>query len=261
MSTTGVYKIKCLANGKIYIGSSFNIQKIIKTHFNRLKKNNHNNPHLQSAYNTYGEALFMWDVVEQCNVENLLNKEQYWMDLTKCYDRKIGFNNCLKADRPTGYKHTISAKNKMSQSKLGKKLSKEHISNIIKSRKGWSPSIETKLKISKANKGKNNGMYGRKEDEEHKRNRMKNLLSTPKWNKGLTADKDNRIKKLAFWENKTPPNALKCRLIHIKTKQEWTSDSLKRLSETSPISLSTINRIKRNKAGYKIKSEYKLEIL
>lgn len=257
---TGVYKITCIENNKIYIGSAINIEKRIKTHFNKLRLKNHINPHLQNSYNLYGRDKFTWQIIEECEVDSLKQKEQEWMDKTNCYNRDIGFNNCLKADRPTGYKHTEKAKETMRAKKLGKKLSESHISKISSSNKGKRRTEEFKSRLSEMRRGSKNPMFGKKEDYEHVKNRMKNCLSTPRWNKGLTKKDDPRIAKLATWKGKLPPNALKCQLVDTITKISVEANSLKELAKKSGLSLSTVNRIKNGTAGLKIKQKYILII-
>jgi group I intron endonuclease len=253
---SGIYKISCLINNKFYIGSSFDIEGRIKKHFKQLEKNKHTNPHLQYAYNLYGKSNFKWDIIEKCDVEKLLEIEQEWMDKTKCYDRNIGFNNCIKSDSPFGYKHTDENKKIMSELKKGKKLNLETVHKISQSNKGKKRTAEQKEKMSKSKLGNKNPMYGKKEDFEHKKNRMKNMLSVPRWNKGLTKEQDPRLEKLATCKGKIPPNALKCELINLKTKDCWYGNSLKELSKNCPISLATINRIKNKTCGKKIKETY-----
>lgn len=257
---SGIYKIICNKNNKVYIGSSKDIEQRITRHFSQLKHLSHGNPHLQSAYNKYGEASFSYEIVEKCSVEKLLIREQYWMDITKCYDRLNGFNNTTKADRPLGYKHTDEAKRKMSEAKKGISLSPEHVNKIRNSNTGKKRTDEFKLRLSNMRKGKGNPRWGIKESDEHKKSRMKNMLETPRWNKGLTIKDDPRLKKLANRSGQRPPNALRCSLINIKTNERWDGDSLKELAEVSPISISTINRLRSGTAGKRIKETYKLEI-
>lgn len=256
---SGIYKIKCLKNGKIYIGSSFNIIKRINNHFKKLKNNTHINKHLQASYNAYGKDSFVWEILERCDIEFLLYREQFWMDETKCYDRTIGFNNCIKSDRPLGYKHTEEAKRKMSQLKSGKKLSQEHINKISKANAGRKRTEHSRRKISESKSGEKNPMFGKKEDENHKAERMKNFLATPRWNKGLTKEDDERILKLASWKGKTTVNALKCQLINKKTGEIWLADSLRKLANNCPLSLATINRLKNGTCGDIIEQTYELK--
>lgn len=253
---SGIYKIICLKNNKIYIGSSKNILQRINVHKRHLRKNKHINPYVQNAWNKYGEENFVFEVLEECDIENLLEREQYWMDYTLCYNREIGFNNCVKSDRPLGYKHTEENKIKMSI------IKKEQIKNgIVKppvntNFKPHSEKSKEKMKISKI--GNKNPMFGKKEDEEHKRNRMKNMLSKDRWNKGLTSKDDERIKKLAVWKNKIPPNAIKHILIDLETNYKWEEPSLTHLSKVCPLAVSTLVRLKRGICGEKINKKYKL---
>lgn len=78
---TGIYKIEC--NGKYYIGSSKNINKRWWRHINDLKNNKHVNIHLQRVFNKYGIEKFNFSIIEECNVETLLVREQYYLDLNK----------------------------------------------------------------------------------------------------------------------------------------------------------------------------------
>jgi len=255
---SGVYKITCLSNCKIYIGSSKNIKNRIKNHVYRLNKNNHVNPHLQNAWNLYGDNSFIFETLEFCEEEKLLEREQYYMDLTKCFDKEIGFNNCFKSDRPLGYKHTLENRLKMSfikkeQLKLG--LIK---CNLIRKEKGYKHSEETKNKIRETKIGDKNPMYGKKLSDEQKKIKGEKLNSVPRWNKGLTKTSDKRLEKLAVWKNKLPPNAISHKLVNKETNEQWEENSLKHLSKVSPLSMATLNRLKKGKAGKKITQKYEL---
>lgn len=78
---SGIYKIRNLQNNKIYIGSSNNIKRRWQKHKALLRYGKHPNSHLQSSWNKYGESLFEFSIVELCGVENLLNREQYYIDI------------------------------------------------------------------------------------------------------------------------------------------------------------------------------------
>lgn len=261
-SKTGVYKITCLENNKIYIGSSKNIDHRFKVHVQKLENNKHINSHLQSAWNLYTREKFKFEIIESCDEKDLISREQFWMDETKCYDRNIGFNACIKADRPTGYTHDDIARQKMSYAKLGTKQSKETIAKRSEKSKGRKHSEETKKHQSEIKLGSKNPMFGRKLTLEQKTEKVQNMNSVPRWNKGLTIKDDPRLAKLGLAHiGKTPHNAVKCRLINIKTKELWEAESLKKLSCLTPISLPTLQRLKSNRAGKLITNTYRLEII
>ncbi len=258
---TGVYKITCLENNKIYIGSSKDIDSRFKTHVQKLENKKHINSHLQNAWNLYTKQKFKFEIIEFCEEKELITREQFWMDKTKCYNRNIGFNACIKADRPTGYKHDNIAKEKMSKAKLGISQSKETITKRSKKLKGRKHSEETKKYQSEIKLGPKNPMFGKKLTPEQRKEKGKKLNSVPRWNKGLTKSSDSRINKLAYWAGKVTRNAKKCKLINIKTNETWEADSISRLSISAPLSKSTLDRLKNNTASKNITDTYKLEFL
>lgn len=135
---SGIYKILNKVNGRFYIGSSDFIRRRWSDHINRLNKNNHSNKHLQSAWNLYGKEAFEFSIIELCDVQNLTDKEQLWLDWLKPYDDKIGYNIALVANKGT----------------LGLKLPPEFGQKVRERKLGTKHSEETKLKISEGNKGK-----------------------------------------------------------------------------------------------------------
>ena len=76
----GVYKIINIVNNKYYIGSSKDIDFRIHKHFLELKGNRHKNKHLQSAYDKYGENNFRYIILELCDIEDLICKEQFYIN-------------------------------------------------------------------------------------------------------------------------------------------------------------------------------------
>ena len=132
----GIYKITNLANNKVYIGQSTDVNKRIKEgHIYKLKKNKHNNKHLQMSWNKYCEDNFKFEIIEECDTPSLNEREQYWMDYYKSYDKNYGYNIIPNAN-----------------------------SNL-----GWSHSEESKKKISIATTKENNPFFGKRHTEENKK--------------------------------------------------------------------------------------------
>lgn len=77
---SGVYKITNTVNGKFYIGSSKNIKNRWFKHTALLRHNKHENLHLQNAWNKYKEENFVFEILELCELEDLLIREQYYLD-------------------------------------------------------------------------------------------------------------------------------------------------------------------------------------
>ena len=78
----GIYSITHLASGQRYIGSSRNLRCRLWTHRSKLRKDRHNNLHLQRAWNKYGEQAFKFEILEICldSPAVLIVREQAWID-------------------------------------------------------------------------------------------------------------------------------------------------------------------------------------
>lgn len=77
----GIYKIKNLINGKVYIGQSVDIQYRFNNHksesFN--PKSNAYDTAIHRAIRKYGIENFSFEIVEECEQENLRDREIYWI--------------------------------------------------------------------------------------------------------------------------------------------------------------------------------------
>jgi len=89
---SGVYQIRCIPTGKIYVGSAVNLFKRWYDHRRTLRKGEHGNRYLQHAWDKYGEKQFAFEILELVDVSYLLEVEQEWIDSTACVDKSIGFN-------------------------------------------------------------------------------------------------------------------------------------------------------------------------
>lgn len=151
----GIYKIYSQKYpDKIYIGSSIFLRKRLIHHRCTLCSNKHRNKILQNHVNKYGINDLKIEIIEKCNKENIINREQYYIDLLKPH-----FNIRMIADRNIGVKLSKEHIEAIKKSMKGKKFTKEHCLRISESKKGKSTkskpcSEETKKKISKANKGR-----------------------------------------------------------------------------------------------------------
>jgi len=123
----GIYKITNTINGKIYIGQAQNIQQRFRGHKSLLNKNSHKNKHLQYAWNKYGKDSFKFEIIETVDNISLLNdREQYWLDKEKPYDREIGYNIAKFAESTgRGRICTEFEKQNLREKNIGKKASTE----------------------------------------------------------------------------------------------------------------------------------------
>lgn len=147
MKTSGIYKITININN-IYVGSSSNLDRRFWEHLWRLKNNNHSNKHFQNLYNKYGKNSLIIEIVEMCNNNELIIKEQYWIDLLK-----PNINKALVAGSTLGLKLTkIQCENRR-KINLGRKHSEESIQKRVNKIKGRKYSDEHRLNISNSKKG------------------------------------------------------------------------------------------------------------
>lgn len=75
---SGIYIIKNLINNHSYIGSSINIKIRCRNHIWMLRNNRHHSIYLQNAWNKYGEKSFVFETLENCSVESLFEREEYY---------------------------------------------------------------------------------------------------------------------------------------------------------------------------------------
>lgn len=149
---SGIYKITCTANGKVYIGSAVDFGNRKRQHFHALRHNKHKNKHLQNAYNKYGEASFIFRVVEYCSPETLIEREQYYIDL---YDVvNSGFNLNPLAGSSLGIVRSEETRQRISESGIGRKHTDEAKQKISEAGKNRVVSQETREKIRKTLTGK-----------------------------------------------------------------------------------------------------------
>lgn len=132
----GIYYIKCILNKKVYIGSSVNIKKRLEKHMSFLKHNKHFNQHLQNAFNKYGKEWFKIGIIDLCEKEELIEKEQFYMN------KNTNLFNIIISDitRPSITKEVAQ--------KISESLQKKYSSGFVSKSKG------IKTNVIPWNKGK-----------------------------------------------------------------------------------------------------------
>jgi group I intron endonuclease len=145
----GIYKITNPTKG-IYIGQSVNIEKRFKTY----KLNNCKSQRaLYNSFLKYGITKHKFEILCECNIEELNDKERYYQDLYSVLNGK-GLNCRLTTSKDKSGHLSMFTKIKIKESNIGKNLGKKHTD-------------EAKVKISKSSKGNKHNL-GKKLSEEHK---------------------------------------------------------------------------------------------
>ncbi len=150
IKVSGIYRITNTKDGKIYIGSAADIRKRLRHHLIALRGGNHSNRHLQGAFNRDGESVFAFDVLTLCEKAQLIEQEQMFMDVHKCYDAKIGYNLNPRADAAPVIIYTDEMRAAISVRFKGKPKSEEHRKKIGDAQRirTCSPEMRERIKAS-----------------------------------------------------------------------------------------------------------------
>lgn len=145
----GIYKITSPSN-RIYIGQSTNI-KYRFSKYNGLSCKEQ--VRLYRSFLKYGVINHKFEILEECLMSELNDKERYYQDLFSVLSE--GGLNCVltKSSDRSGSSSKETCK-KISDSNKGRKLSKDHLMKMSIANKGKVVSEETRKKISEANKGR-----------------------------------------------------------------------------------------------------------
>jgi group I intron endonuclease len=190
---TGIYSILNSVNGKRYVGQAVDIKKRIQGHFKRLRAGKHHCGHLQLSFQKYGAGAFTHSVLEDCQKENLTDREQYWMDYYR--DRGL-YNTAPAAGSNIGVKFSAEVKAKQSAKLTGRPVSEETRAQMSASRMGWKPSDETRAKMSAAKRNlsqvtkdkMSKSHKGVKLSEEHREGMRKAKVGKPHYGHVLTME-------------------------------------------------------------------------
>lgn len=87
-----IYQIKNLINGNLYIGQTVNFLARKEKHLSCLRRQVHDNPYLQKAFNKYGEEAFEFSILheEECDQERLNQLEEEYIAKYNTYEN--GYN-------------------------------------------------------------------------------------------------------------------------------------------------------------------------
>ena len=161
---SGVYAIRHLGSGKRYVGSSVNLHDRARRHLDALRNGTHHSARLQAAWKRHGEDSFELGILELCTVTELLEREQFHLEVQSAY-------NVLPIARSSlGYKHTLATRRKMCESSArrwanmsqrvwhgltqrGRKLSKTHRRKLSEAKLGnqyavghkWTPAFRARF--------------------------------------------------------------------------------------------------------------------
>lgn len=174
----GVYLIVNKKTGQKYAGGSIDIERRIKEHVNKPKKNSY----IDNAIQKHGFDSFDWQVIEElpANWEIIGERERYWINFYNTFEDPDHYNLTSGGERNFevsentrkkmsenhadfsgenhpfyGQKHTPETRKKMSESHTGRIFTEEHKKKLAKNHADFS--------------GKNHPQWGTKHSEEYKK--------------------------------------------------------------------------------------------
>lgn len=144
-----IYKIKNLVNGKVYIGQTIKKPEYrLSRHKKQLSTCTHNNKHLQNAYYKYGENNFKVSIIERVEINNLDDREKYWIGFYKSkdgvYNIEGGGNKNKFIPEETKKRISIAVKKALKRPEVIEK----HRINAIKNRAGGNGNAKKVICIS-----------------------------------------------------------------------------------------------------------------
>lgn len=162
---SGIYCIRNIINGKIYIGQSKSCVYRWREHKSELRGGYHGNSYLQASFDKYGEEAFEYSILEECEESRRDEREMFWIDQYNSTNRDFGFNRlfggCLNKNHSQETKDVISKalkeKGIKPPSQSGQKWSEERrlkMSALMSGRKLAPCSEEKKEMLRVANLGK-----------------------------------------------------------------------------------------------------------
>lgn len=216
MRRSGIYKISSTLCPKIYIGSAVCFARRLAIHKLDIKRKKHNQKILNYV-RKYGVQTLKFEILEYVDdPQNLIPREQYWLDKLQPYKSAIGFNickvagSCLGITMPESQRTATSNRMKNNTLSVGRKHSEaaRRLMSEASKRRVWTQ--ESSKKLSAAKKGvplwqdkphpalgKPSPLKGRKQSKEFcALQRELKLKNNPMRGKKLSPERINQIKEI-----------------------------------------------------------------
>lgn len=88
----GIYKITNLVNQKIYVGQSNFIERRWAQHKSPYEQQRFSDKPLYKAFKKYGIENFTFEILEECPIELLNQREKYWISKLHTLCHESGYN-------------------------------------------------------------------------------------------------------------------------------------------------------------------------
>ena len=152
---SGIYKWTNKLTNDVYIGQSVDLANRFIRYFNLSYLKNRETLVISRALIKYGYSNFTLEILEYCNIADLTEREQYYIDK---FNPK--YNTLKIAGSSSGYKQTEETKIKISKSLKGVYVKEK--SALF----GRTHTEETKVKMALKKSKENNPLFGKIHSEE-----------------------------------------------------------------------------------------------
>lgn len=228
---SGIYMWKHHLNGKFYIGSARDLRRRLTGYFNINQLARTSNTYISRALIKYGYSAFSLTILEYCDLDSLIKREQHYIDILK-----PEYNICRTAGSSLGRLHGELAKERISDSKKGLLTGEENSfygqTHTADSRQKMSESAKIRV-VSETSKAKiSRAMEGRNLSNEHKAN-----LSTAQ------------------------PNSKKLLVLDVRTGEESLFDSVNQGEKSLALPKDAIRANLRSKSGSLYRGIYKFKLV
>lgn len=147
----GIYRITNKINGKFYIGQSVDINRRFMEH----KAPHGKMTSIKLAIKKYGKENFLFEVIEECNIEDLDAREIYWIArLQPQYNRDEGGRGSRGHHVSDDLRNYLSERNKQFWDNLSETEKESICARLTGPPNGHTVSEETRAKLRAANLGK-----------------------------------------------------------------------------------------------------------
>lgn len=228
---SGIYAINCTATKKVYIGSAVSVRQRLAAHRSMLERDGHTNKHLQNAYAKYGAESFVMEMIEACDVDELIEREQVWIDYYNAADPEFGMNNSATASTSLGFRHSEASKARLSE--IAKARDNSHLKKNSDAMRG--------------KPGHNKGKPGKKWTDEQKALASAARKGMKAWNKGIphTEEVKKRISATLTLNRRTIPDEVRGQIKQLRADGKTYSE----ISKLTGVSLSQCAKIQNDIHG------------
>ena len=224
----GIYRWVNKVNGNTYIGSSVNLTTRFRKYYSFRNISSElvkGKSMIYSAILKYGYLNFQLEILEYCTAENVISREQYYIDLLK-----PEYNILTTAGSRLGTKHSEESRLKMSQAAQGRKLTEQ-----------------TKKLLSLANKGLNNPNFGKTHSKE-----VRALITLAKIGKSFLSE--------SMKARMSADSGTALKVVDLKTNETSVYTSIKKAAEAMGVTHPAISkRLSKHQGSFIVKKRYQVE--